>query len=104
MRSYSELLTLEKLKQASDQRLSFYRKEQSRIALLLSQGKATGLDEAKINTAFEKAKYERLQLDTAYEQNRINLASLMSTNVPNSLLLAKFTVAQTALRPRSMKP
>ena len=97
MRSYSELLTLEKLKQASDQRLEFYRKEQSRIALLLSQGKATKLDQAKINTAFERAKYERLQLDTAYNQNKINLASLMSSDVPSSLLLTKFTVAQSTL-------
>ncbi|MCF6275795.1 MAG: TolC family protein, partial [Robiginitomaculum sp.] len=97
LRSYSELLTLEKLKLASDQRLGFYRKEQSRIALLLSQGKATKLDQAKVNTAYEKAKYERLQLDTAYNQNRINLASLMSADVPSSLLLTKFTVMPSAL-------
>lgn len=97
MRSYSELLTLEKLKQASDQRLGFYHKEQDRIALLLSQGKATQLDQAKINTAYEKAKYERLQLDTVYAQNRINLASLMSADVPTSLLLTKFSVSQSAL-------
>ncbi|MCF6221481.1 MAG: TolC family protein [Robiginitomaculum sp.] len=97
MQNYSELLTLDKLKQASDQRLDFYRKEQSRIALLLSQGKATKLDQAKINAAFEKAKYERLQLDTAYDQNKINLSSLMSSDVPSSLLLTKFTVAQSVL-------
>ncbi len=97
MRNYSELLTLEKLKRASDQRLDFYRKEQSRIALLLSQGKATQLEQAKINTAFEKAKYERLQLDNAFDQNRVLLASLMSSDVPNTLLLSHFSVQTSAL-------
>jgi len=97
MHSYSELLTLEKLKQASDQRLEFYRKEQSRIALLLSQGKATQLDQAKINTGYEKAKFDRLGLDNAYGQNRIMLASLMSSDVPSTLFLSRFSVSPTAL-------
>ena len=97
LRSYSELLTLEKLKHASDQRLEFYRKEQSRIALLLTQGKATQLDQAKINTGYERAKFDRLGLDNAYDQNRIMLASLMSSDVPNSLLLSQFSVTPTAL-------
>ena len=96
-RYYSELLTLKKLQFASDQRLEFYRKEQSRIALLLSQGKATQLDEAKINTAFEKTKFDRLGLDTAYDQNRIMLASLMNADVPSSLMLNQFTVSPLAL-------
>ncbi len=97
LRNYSALLTLEKLKQASDQRLDFYRKEKSRIDLLFSQGKATQLNQAKINTAIEKAQYERLQLETAYEQNKTNLASLMNSNIDGSLLLAKFTIAQSVM-------
>lgn len=97
LHSYSELLTLEKLKYASDQRLEFYRKEQSRIALLLSQGKATQLDQAKINTGYERAKFDRLGLDNAYDQNRIMLASLMSSDVPSSLLLSQFSVTPSAL-------
>lgn len=95
--NYSELLTLEELQQASDQRLEFYRKEQNRIALLLSQGRATQLDQAKINTAYENAKFDRLGLDNAYDQNRVLLASLMNAEVPSVLLLRQFSIMPSAL-------
>jgi len=97
VRTYSELLTLEKLTLASDQRLEFYRNEQSRIDLLLSQGRATELDRAKISTGYERAKYDRLQLDTAYDLNTTLLASLMSANISSSLLLDEFVIVPAAL-------
>jgi len=97
VRYYSELLTIEKLKDASDQRLEFYRKEQVRINLLLSQGKATELDKAKISAQLEQANFERLQLDMAYDQNRVMLSALMSDAVPASLLLTKFSISQSLL-------
>ncbi len=92
VRTYTELLTLENLKRASDLRLEFYRNEQSRIDLLLAQGRATELDRAKINTGLERARYDRLQIDTAYGLNKTLLASLMNADVPNSLLLEKFVI------------
>jgi outer membrane protein TolC len=97
MQYYSELLTVKKLQQASDQRLAFYRKEQNRVDLLLSQGKATRLDQAKINTQLEKARYERLQLDMAFDQNIAMLSSLMSAEVPSTPELERFYVTQSVL-------
>jgi outer membrane protein TolC len=97
MSYYTELLTLEKMLTASDQRLEFYRKELTRIELLLSQGRATDLDKAKINTQLEKAKYDRLQLDMAYDQNRVMLATLMSEDIAKDLLLANYSVASSRL-------
>ena len=97
MQYYSELLNIEKLQRASDQRLAFYTREKDRIALLLEKGKATRLDQAKINTQLENARLERMQLDMSYDQNAVMLASLMSAELPSSTSLQRFSVAPNAL-------
>lgn len=96
-RTYSDLLTLEKLREASDERLDFFRAEADRIDLLLSLGRATDLDRAKILTGFERARYDRVQLDAAYEKSLTFLASLMSADTPNSLILSDFKIPQASL-------